>query len=199
MPAISHESYVHKSHLYKQTMDTLNLVTFSGHFGGSFSVKATRNLAQKTLCEEIGQKIKAWNLRQPEVLAQKGAAFWPRPETMQLGAFTRAIEDSIKNYMGPNPNRPRSGSCNRAVKLLDIQVSGSIQWVLLVISWKDESENLEWFGGRKYHRGFCFCLGKVVMFRNFPENVGAQRFIFEDVPPAYPWKLMVGRWNFLLK
>lgn len=104
MPAISHESYVHKSHLYKQTMDTLNLVTFSGHFGGSFSGKATRNLAQKTLCEEIGQKIKAWNLRQPEVLAQKGAAFWPRPETMQLGAFTRAIEDSIKNYMGPNPN-----------------------------------------------------------------------------------------------
>ena len=60
---------------------------------------------------------------------------------MQLGAFIRAMEDSIKNYMGPNPNRPPFRKV--AIELVDIQVSGSVQWVLLVISWKEESENLE--------------------------------------------------------
>ena len=37
--------------------------------------------------------------------------------------------------MGPNPNGPRSVSCE--TELLDTQVvSGSVQWVLLEISWK---------------------------------------------------------------
>ena len=43
------------------------------------------------------------------------------------------LVESIKNWMGPNPNGPRSGSCDRAIRFSGLGVRNP--WVLLEISW----------------------------------------------------------------
>ena len=65
--------------------------------------------------------------------------------------------------MVPNPNGPRAGSCDRAIRILRF-CSGSVQWILLEISWIGWlvfKMGMEWMENKKtfiYSVNDSFCM-----------------------------------------